>query len=423
MAQTVYFAYTGPELEDLYYIVQKQAADAGMSLVGRDFIRGAPPPEFGETIRQAVTRADYFIAVIGYHHASAWPGPAVIEFEIDLALAAQKPVAAFVPRPGGPLDTSLRRYTFGLPEQARKNHEELLGRIRERVAVSHFEDAADLSRQITQVLMSWRALEANVLPDIDFPPAELMPEAEEADSRERLKDSVPPAPPVVPPPAPAVPGRSRERAELDLQAALPALDIDALAEAIAAKTAARLRALQLEDQEEVARRAVEYAEALRMRPGDLIFGRPSDASQFKSDAFMIMPFNPAFDGVYRTVVQPLFAELGLTVKRGDEFTSARGSIISEVWAALNACRFVIADITGGNDNVFYELGIAHTLNKPTLLITQAQTPDEVPFDLRHLRYISYANTLAGADQLRADLRRAVEWLLNELRETWEARPQ
>ena len=421
MAQTVYFAYTGPELEDLFYIVQKQALDAGMRLVRRDFIRGEPSSKIGDEIRQAITQADYFIAVIGYRHASAGHGPAIIEFEIDLALAANKPVAAFVPRPGGPLDTSLRRYTFGLPERARESHEELLERIRRRISFSHFEDAADLSQQITQVLMRWRAPEAEVLFNIDLPPAELMPEAEADDSRDRLKDSAPPAPPAVPAPSPSVPtvpGRSRERAEAEAQAA-PPFDIDALAEAIAAKTAAHIRALQLEDQEEVARRAVEYAEALRMRPGDLIFGRPSDASQFKSDAFMIMPFNPAFDGVYRSVVQPLFAGMGLTVRRGDEFTSARGSIISEVWAALNACRFVIADITGGNDNVFYELGIAHTLNKPTLLITQAQTPEEVPFDLRHLRYIAYANTLAGADQLRADLKRAVEWLLNELRETWE----
>jgi len=135
---------------------------------------------------------------------------------------------------------------------------------------------------------------------------------------------------------------------------------------------------------------------------------------------MIMPFAAEFSSIYTDVVRPLVAELGLTITRGDEFQSSRGVIMEEVWAALNACRFVIAEITGGNDNVFYELGIAHTLNKPAIMITQAATTQEVPFDIRHLRYIHYANTVGGGIKLSGDLRTAITRLLADLEEGWPA---
>jgi hypothetical protein len=92
-----------------------------------------------------------------------------------------------------------------------------------------------------------------------------------------------------------------------------------------------------------------------------------------------------------------------------------------VWAALNACRFVIAEISGGNDNVFYELGIAHTLNKPAILITRTTQPEEVPFDIRHLRYIQYKNTAAGGAKLREELQTAITRLLADLEEGWAQR--
>jgi hypothetical protein len=46
-------------------------------------------------------------------------------------------------------------------------------------------------------------------------------------------------------------------------------------------------------------------------------------------------------------------------------------------------RVVICDCTGRNPNVFYEIGIAHTLGREVILITQ--NPEDIPFDLRHLR--------------------------------------
>ena len=137
---------------------------------------------------------------------------------------------------------------------------------------------------------------------------------------------------------------------------------------------------------------------------------------------MIMPFAQAFSGIYTDVIRPLVKDLGLIITRGDEFNSVNGSIVEEVWSALNNCQFVIAEITGGNDNVFYELGIAHTLNKPAILITQATKPENVPFDIRHLRYIQYENTVSGGAKLRDDLKVNITRLLSDLHEGWGKQP-
>ena len=63
-------------------------------------------------------------------------------------------------------------------------------------------------------------------------------------------------------------------------------------------------------------------------------------------------------------------------------------------------RAVIADCTTRNPNVFYEIGMAQTVGKPVLLITQDES--DVPFDLRHLRYIKYAYTPPGMAAFEAN---------------------
>lgn len=190
------------------------------------------------------------------------------------------------------------------------------------------------------------------------------------------------------------------------------------------------RALNLveEDIENLVRRAIAVQSASSsLDPGQRagvghqmtinpVFGTPNHGSQFQADIFMIMPFREQLNAVYINVVRPVVTDLNLTIKRGDEFTSISGQIISEVWAAINACKLVIVDTTEENANVYYELGIAHTLGKPAILITQAREVEEFPFDIRHLRFIVYENTIPGGEKLEADLRRAIIWILNDLEE-------
>ncbi|HEX2907535.1 MAG TPA: hypothetical protein VHO69_11775 [Phototrophicaceae bacterium] len=148
-----------------------------------------------------------------------------------------------------------------------------------------------------------------------------------------------------------------------------------------------------------------------------IFGCPSTAPQFQCDIFVIMPFAEEFKPVYESVIKPLESDSDLNlkkgIKRGDDFFSHH-NIMEEIWSALNACQIVIADCTGRNAYVFYELGIAHTLGKPYILITQ--DVKDAPFDIQGRRLIEYKDSIAGTEKLRADLKKAILALMSELGE-------
>jgi hypothetical protein len=147
-----------------------------------------------------------------------------------------------------------------------------------------------------------------------------------------------------------------------------------------------------------------------------IFGEPLRRSQFQSDIFMVMPFRQRFNAIYDNIIRPIVTDLNLTIKRGDDFSSIEGAIINEVWAAIYGCRLVIVETTEINANVYYELGIAHTLGKPTLLLTQTKEIDQLPFDIRHLRFIVYEDSITGGEKLEQDLRKSIVWILNDLKE-------
>lgn len=142
-----------------------------------------------------------------------------------------------------------------------------------------------------------------------------------------------------------------------------------------------------------------------------IFGAPSRDPQFRSHAFMIMPFADKFRAVFTDHIRPTVEQIGVTIKRGDEYFS-ENSIISEIWSAIYQVDFVIVECTDRNPNVYYELGIAHTVGKPSILLTQ--DINDIPFDLRHLRIIEYKPTPEGLADLSARLTKACEWLLAEM---------
>ena len=102
--------------------------------------------------------------------------------------------------------------------------------------------------------------------------------------------------------------------------------------------------------------------------------------------FVLMPFGGYFDDYYEHIIKKAVKAAGLDALRGDEIFSTR-SIISDIWQQIWRARIVIADVTGRNPNVNYELGLCHSLSVPTILITQ--NIDDVPFDYRHRRCIPY----------------------------------
>jgi hypothetical protein len=119
-------------------------------------------------------------------------------------------------------------------------------------------------------------------------------------------------------------------------------------------------------------------------------------------AFMVMPFGPEdLQVVYDDFVKPVVElKCGLKCVRGDDMFGS-DVIMEDVLAAIRKAKVVIADLTGQNPNVFYEVGIAHASGTPVLLITQSL--DDVPFDLRHRRVLPYDYTPHGCKRLEIQL--------------------
>lgn len=138
--------------------------------------------------------------------------------------------------------------------------------------------------------------------------------------------------------------------------------------------------------------------------GRWFFGEPSRPDYSWPKVFVAMPFTKTLKPVYESHIREVFKNLGISVGRGDNFFTI-GSIMADIWAAINAASLIIADCTGRNPNVFYELGIAHTLGKQTILI--AQSMKDVPFDVAYLRVIIYRNDPEGLKDLEVSLKEVV----------------
>lgn len=113
----------------------------------------------------------------------------------------------------------------------------------------------------------------------------------------------------------------------------------------------------------------------------------------------MMPFSTPFTPVYRKL-QEVAQGLGMDCRRADDIWE-NNTIIQDVVSLIDRSCAVICDCTDRNPNVFYEIGVAHALGREVVLITQSH--DDVPFDLRHLRYIHYLNNSEGLEALARNL--------------------
>ncbi len=80
-----------------------------------------------------------------------------------------------------------------------------------------------------------------------------------------------------------------------------------------------------------------------------------------------------------------------------------GHILEDILSGIAEAEIVIADLTDRNPNVFYELGIVHMVKEPDRVILLSQDIEFVPFDLRGLRTIIYANTPDGLRELQRNV--------------------
>jgi hypothetical protein len=117
-------------------------------------------------------------------------------------------------------------------------------------------------------------------------------------------------------------------------------------------------------------------------------------------AFVVMQFAEPYDTFYREVIQKQAEASGFDVIRIDE-KAGPGVIFQDIQREIEQAEVVIAEITPANPNVFYELGYAHALGKPTILL--AQRGAQLPFDIRSFRVVFYNDTIGGKAEVERNL--------------------
>lgn len=138
------------------------------------------------------------------------------------------------------------------------------------------------------------------------------------------------------------------------------------------------------------------------------------ASSPRKQCFVLMPFDPKYMEIHTEVYRPICAENGLDCWRADEIARP-GSITRDIVEGIVDAEVVIADLTGQNPNVFYELGISHAVGNKTIMTSQSLS--DVPFDVRSYRVLIYEQTLTGCRKLASNLDKALKELLAALDRT------
>jgi hypothetical protein len=137
-----------------------------------------------------------------------------------------------------------------------------------------------------------------------------------------------------------------------------------------------------------------------------------------SGLFVVMPFSELSQQLYEGIIKPAAQDFGLQPEYARE-TSKPGIILQDITQGIAEAKIVIADITPKNEaynaNVFYEVGYAHALNKPTILLAERERTKGLPFDISGYRVLYYKNTIAGKEKLDKDLRNSLKKILDDSR--------
>lgn len=118
-------------------------------------------------------------------------------------------------------------------------------------------------------------------------------------------------------------------------------------------------------------------------------------------AFAIMQFAEPFNSFFDNVIRPVATKMGLEAFRASDVYKP-GVILDDIVRDILESEIIIAEITSGNPNVFYELGYSHALGKQTILLAD-RTTAELPFDIRGYRVIFYENTIKGKPEVEQEL--------------------
>jgi hypothetical protein len=127
-----------------------------------------------------------------------------------------------------------------------------------------------------------------------------------------------------------------------------------------------------------------------------------------------MQFSDPYQDLYTDVITKVINDQKYNLRAyhaGEVF--GPGAILEDIVRGIIDARIVVAEITPPNQNVFYELGYAHALKKPTILL--AERGKELPFDVSGYRCLFYENTIGGKGKVEEGLRKHLDAILRVIR--------
>lgn len=130
--------------------------------------------------------------------------------------------------------------------------------------------------------------------------------------------------------------------------------------------------------------------------------------QDKIFAFVLMPFHEDFDDIYKMGIKETASTLDILAERVDEQIFQEG-ILERIYRQIECADIIIADMSGQNPNVFYEVGYAHAREKTCILLTK--NSEDIPFDLKHHRHIIYGSSITN---LRGSLISELAWAKSQI---------
>ncbi|TSA08593.1 MAG: hypothetical protein D4R73_08300 [Deltaproteobacteria bacterium] len=139
----------------------------------------------------------------------------------------------------------------------------------------------------------------------------------------------------------------------------------------------------------------------------------------EDQCFVLMPFGESWsDRIWQKHVKRIVERFGMKAIRADDLYGS--NILADIWRGVTESNVIIADITGRNPNVMYELGLAHALRKNVIILTQREA--DIPFDLRVYRCLIYEDNSDGYEQLEQDIPRFLsEFVFSSLTDNFDVR--
>ena len=154
-----------------------------------------------------------------------------------------------------------------------------------------------------------------------------------------------------------------------------------------------------------AKKVVNRKAAAKKKPTGRRPSKKAVKKAYSGTCFVMMPFADPFDIYYEGLYRPAIEAANLKPVRADDLFRP-SMIVADLWEMIQKAKVLLAELTTKNANVFYELGLAHAIGKPVVLVSE--TMDDVPFDLQQLRVISYdKDDPAWGDKLAGDVTAAL----------------